>query len=394
MIMFSASVHSAAGRKLIRRIKKEIEYSQKMKMKKQRNKSKKRWPKLAKLPPAPQNIVPKLFKDPPPNLKPLLTAPKAARKEARRELREWLKENAGIIIMNFGSICSFMSFTRTDILELRLLSITGSVSMIIYFFARPPPLVIAPIVWSTIFASTNLCMIYLIYEERKGKVEPMTEDEESAYEEHFLPHAVTPRQYEKLLQIAKKRELSKGDILIQKGDEMSSVYLVVRGATEAVNTISKRRVTAASSAKGYKDKFAGGDSGAWIGDIFFFDYLERREKKLFQKPSPPEILATAPITEVPLKRVFTRNAILTYLVTKDSTLVFQWDFEELADLMRTSSELRSSVSRAMTAAVIGKVVNLYISKTDANKPGWKQWLEDNFNSGSTSEVHINVVTKD
>ena len=364
--------------------------------------------------PAPQNMVPKPI-EAPPSLKPLLPigrpAPKEKQKKARRKLKQWLKDNAGIIILNFGSICSFMSFTRMDILELRVLSITGSVSSIIYFSSRPPPLVVAPIIWSSIFTGTNLYMIYLIYEERKGKTEPMTIEEESAYEEHFLPHAVTPRQYEKLLKIAKKRELSRGDVLIQKGDKMKKVYLVVNGATEAVNTMS-RRVTAASSRKGNKESLAGGDAGAWIGEIAFFDYLAERDQQgqSFQPPSPPPAitkalpLATAPsVSErniLPKEPTMTResatqNAILTYIATKDSTIVYEWDFVELADLMRSSSELRSSVSRAMTAAVVGKVVNLYISKADANTPIWKKWLRDHWGghqpSVPVSEVRVNVT---
>ncbi len=360
-------------------------------------------------------MVPKKFTDPPPNLKPLIpigpAAPKATQKKARRKLKQWLKDNAGIIILNCGSICSFLSFTRMDILELRMLSVTGSLSSIIYFSTRPPPLVIAPIIWSSVFTGTNLYMMYLIYEERKGKPKPMTPEEESTYEEHFLPHAVTPRQYEKLLKIAKKRDLKRGDVLIQKGEKMNSVFLVVSGATEAVNTMS-RRVTAASSTKGNKETLAGGDAGAWIGEIAFFDYLSERDIQVQTfKPSPPPgtgagaadmPLATAAAAAAAAeknalkeKKMITRetatqNAILTYIATQDDTLVFEWDFEELADLMRTSSELRSSVSRAMTAAVVGKVVNLYISRTDAKTPMWEKWIGKNWRQ-SAADVPVSAV---
>jgi CRP-like cAMP-binding protein len=406
----SASLHTKSlkdkyGRRVTRRVIRIAENPQQMKKKKS-----KKWPKLQKIL-TPQNMVPKPIQ-PPPNLKPLIpigrTATKSTQKKARRKLKQWLKDNAGIIILNFGSICSFISFTRMDILELRVLSVTGSLSSVIYFLSRPPPLVIAPVIWSSVFTGTNLYMIYLIYEERKGKPEPMTAEEESAYEEHFLPYAVTPRQYEKLLKNAKKRELSRGDVLIQKGEKMKNVCLVVSGATEAVNTMS-RRVTAASSSKGNKDKLAGGDAGAWIGEIAFFDYLSERDQQTGTfKPSPPPAatkalpLATAAAvgetntapkqSDAITRGTATQNSILTYIATKDSTLIYQWDFEELADLMRTSSELRSSVSRAMTAAVVGKVVNLYISKADANKPMWKKWIGDNWQpSVPVSAVRVNVA---
>jgi hypothetical protein len=35
----------------------------------------------------------------------------------------------------------------------------------------------------------------------------------------------------------------------------------------------------------------------------------------------------------------------------------------------------------MTAAVVSKVVNLYISKVDADKPIWQSFLEQNWKSG-------------
>merc|ERR1711862_408475 len=115
----------------------------------------------------------------------------------------------------------FISFTRSDILELRLLSITGSISAIIYFMSRKP-VVLGPMIWSSIFATTNAYMVYYIYEERKGKTRLMTHEELDVYEEHLLPHAVTPRQFEKMLAIAKRRVLQKGDILHQRGEEIDT----------------------------------------------------------------------------------------------------------------------------------------------------------------------------
>jgi hypothetical protein len=45
--------------------------------------------------------------------------------------------------------------------------------------------------------------------------------------------------------------------------------------------------------------------------------------------------------------------------------------------------MRAAFTRAMTAAVVGKVVNLYLSKVDAEKPIWQRWLEDNRQGGVT-----------
>eukprot|EP00557_Chaetoceros_sp_GSL56_P005927 CAMPEP_0176488348 /NCGR_PEP_ID=MMETSP0200_2-20121128/6656_1 /TAXON_ID=947934 /ORGANISM="Chaetoceros sp., Strain GSL56" /LENGTH=510 /DNA_ID=CAMNT_0017885315 /DNA_START=269 /DNA_END=1801 /DNA_ORIENTATION=+ len=384
-----------------------------------------KWPTLQKIL-TPQNIVPKPI-EMPPNLKPLIHKASTAHKETqkkktREKLKQWLKDNAGIIILNCGSIASFISFTRTDILELRLLSITGSLSSVVYVITRPPPIVVGPIIWSSVFAMTNSYMVYHIYEERKGKPRQLTSQEEDVYEEHFLPHAVTPRQYEKLLSIAKLRELQRGEVLIQKGQTVDKVYLVISGTTQAVTNLS-RRVTAASSCKGNKERYAGGDAGAWVGELAFLDYLSERDRRGGILTSPPPVqddiknhvpvvipLATAAAavansvlerrgdrqddsstsntstgtgtgtgSKPPRNNSVTKNSILTYIATEDSIL-YEWDFEELADLMKTSADMRSAVTRSMTAAVVGKVVNLYISKADADKPVWKKWLFDNWQS--------------
>jgi CRP-like cAMP-binding protein len=184
----------------------------------------------------------------------------------------WLWKNWGVLVLNCGSLATLSAFTRTDILELRLLSITGSFSTIVYFLSRPPPRIYGPIGWSSIFVMTNAVMVYYIMEERKGKPRAWTEEEQEVYEEHFLSHGLTPRQFEKIVNIAKVKTLPRGEILIREGQHLQSVYLVTRGSTEAVTTLS-RRVTAASSQRGNKNTLQGGDAGAWIGELSFLDSL-------------------------------------------------------------------------------------------------------------------------
>jgi hypothetical protein len=56
------------------------------------------------------------------------------------------------------------------------------------------------------------------------------------------------------------------------------------------------------------------------------------------------------------------QALLTYVANEDKTTIYKWNFEELINLLQNSSpELRQAVTRAMTAAVVNKVVNLYVS---------------------------------
>lgn len=372
-------------------------------------------------------------------------------------MSQWFANNYGILILNIGSLATLTGFTRTDILELRLLSITGSMSSVIYFLTRPPPFVYGPVIWSLIFASTNAYMVYYIYEERKGQIQPLTEQEKDLYEEHFMPHGVTPRQFEKLIQRAQLIHLKRGDVLIQKGQELHCVYLVSSGATEAVGNLS-RRITAASSIQGNKQRLKGGDSGAWVGEFLFLDYLRLRDLKwngtnnktrkksnntstrtvdrthnnedtdsmIIRKDhennmnnNEESIVQTNKQTfhsrsysryksiqnenvpndnvdgsvELPLTSKAPAS-ILTYIATQDSK-IYSWDYEDLSTLLDTSSDLRSAVTRAMTAALVGKVVNLYISNSDHEKHSsdWIQWVKDYWSASTGEIVKVNIVNE-
>ena len=117
-------------------------------------------------------------------------------------LIDWIKENSGAIILNFGSICLLVAFTRKDIVELRALAMTGSLTNVIYFATRRP-INYLPMTWSSVFVMTNLSMLYFILDERNGSVS-LSENQLKLYEEHFLPHGVTPKQFEKVLRKATK----------------------------------------------------------------------------------------------------------------------------------------------------------------------------------------------
>ena len=61
-----------------------------------------------------------------------------AREDFWDRARQWLKYNWGVLILNFGSICSLLAFTRSDVLELRSLAVSGSLSSLVYFATLPP----------------------------------------------------------------------------------------------------------------------------------------------------------------------------------------------------------------------------------------------------------------
>jgi CRP-like cAMP-binding protein len=357
----------------------------------------------------PQNMAPKQTQ-PLPDIKPIMASKQSKKEKGKKlidNLLKWIKENAGIIILNAGSVCTLTAFTRSDILELRCLSMAGSLSSVVYFLSLPPPKVWFPPIWSGIFAITNAYKVYFILEERKGKPKYLTMKEMKIFEEHFMPHGVTPRMFEKLLHISTEIRLEKGQVLIEKGIDLEALYVVKSGCIDAVTGLMKRRVTAASTDKGSVKQNEAGNSGAWIGELALLDILAAKDikkPKIVASTRPTDhtntrvkeegssdqaqpIAATAsnsnlPLVSKPQARTATKKAILTYIASED-TIVYAFDHEELCELLNSSADMRAAFTRAMTAAVVGKVVNLYLSKVDAEKPIWQRWLEDNRQGGVT-----------
>jgi len=378
----------------------------------------------------PQNMAPKQTQ-PLPDIKPIMASNKSKKDQAKKfgeDLFKWIKENAGIIILNAGSVCTLTAFTRSDILELRCLSMTGSLSSVVYFLSLPAPKVWFPAIWSSIFAMTNAYKVYFILEERKGKPKYLTTEETKVYEEHFMPHGVTPKQFEKLLHISNEIRLEKGQVLVENGTDLKALYIVKSGCIDAVTGLMKRRVTAASTDKNSLKQNEAGNSGAWIGELAFLDVLAAKDVKIPQKTIPTTIPAqTQEVTHASVKeedltnksqpviasdppmdshskaqsqaRAATKKAILTYVATEE-TIVYAFDHKEMCELLSSSADMRVAITRAMTAAVVQKVVNMYLSKVDAEKPMWQRWLEDNWQGGvkdmdkdsGTSDVRVALIT--
>lgn len=161
-------------------------------------------------------------------------------------------------------MCTLAAFTRSDILELRALSVTGNVCFIIYNLSQKT--ILWPnIFWSLLFGSVNSWKIFQIHDERNASVS-MTKEQEKIFVDFFMPHGVTPKQFERIEKNSKLLQLQKGELLIQKGEKPHSVYLIVEGSTNAL--VLGRRLTAASTTLETRgDHKEGGDSGAWAGEM-------------------------------------------------------------------------------------------------------------------------------
>lgn len=148
-----------------------------------------------------------------------------------KRLSKWFQDNWAVLILNVGSICTLVGFTRSDILELRTLSMTGSVASVVYVMGQPR-ILWPSVVWSSLFAAVNAVKIFGIYQERNSDV-TMTEDQENMYVEFFLPHGITPKQFERIEARAERYPLKAGEFLTKRYEKLNHVFLVIEGKTKA-----------------------------------------------------------------------------------------------------------------------------------------------------------------
>ena len=138
---------------------------------------------VSRLPKLPYGVFPSAF------LNPKHTASSSrggGGKSSRQEqFRAWWKENWPTLVLNFGSVATLVGFTRSDVLELRCLSVTGSMANITYQCSFTPIRQLAA-GWSTIFALVNSVKIYDIIQERHQNVR-MTPEQEDIYVKLLMP---------------------------------------------------------------------------------------------------------------------------------------------------------------------------------------------------------------
>ncbi|KAL7546333.1 hypothetical protein ACHAWF_009661 [Thalassiosira exigua] len=359
---------------------------------------KKKPPKLMKLPPAGPQVFPQAFRTPPSKVASQKADAIAATKpthgggskQSTWSWRAWWKLNAPLIILNFGSMATLVGFTRSDVLELRALSMTGNTMFVVYSLLQPPPIRWAAVCWSCLFASVNGYNIARIMTERKGKVY-LAPHEEEIYHEHFQPHGVTPKQFEKIMSNGKTRIIKKGDVVSRQGDQASSVKLIVRGDTRA--NVMGRHVTAMGSIRGNRDSLQGGDSGAWVGEMAFLQSMWDRDhapkplqKKLSTEKPSDSVTATKTGSSASAEGVILRSGLprsdepykyrlISTIVALEDIEVVEWSFEDMEKVMKSSRDIEGSLTRAMTAAIVGKVANFMVSRQSAI-PKWSTLLDN------------------
>jgi len=127
--------------------------------------------------------------------------------------------------------------------------------------------------------------------------------------------------------------------------------------------------------------------GAWAGEMAFLKQFWEKEQRSVKKKSVEKGAntgtnnkeATTIDRDVKVKTIPTGGGlcdayIYSIIATEDCT-VMSWSHEEMEGLMKSSTDLRSALTRAMSSALVGKVINLTVSRTN-NKIPWLEWLQE------------------
>ena len=278
---------------------------------------------------------------------------------AWKRFMDWMTTNAGTLLLNFGSLCTLAAFTRTDVLELRTLSTTGSICNAVYHAFNKSSNWWS-VVWPGIFAGVNGYNILKIMEERNAVVH-LDEEQEQIYVEYFMPHGITPKQFERLEAKAEVLEFPKDSLIIRKNvTPVDHVYLVVKGSTSA--SILGRHLSSHSvSSDGRGSEKPGGESGVWIGEMKFLDALwekdqaaidRQKEQKAAKTSTKCKVISNDARNEDPVEeengsihaeqaaqsiaQENSRLALYTILA-KEDCVVWRWSFEDMEKLMSSST---------------------------------------------------------
>ena len=338
--------------------------------------------KLPQLPPPP-TTAPKAFKSMPPPEK--MHPP-----PFQQQVRAWWNENWGVLVLNLGSICTLVGFTRSDVIELRTLSMMGSLSFVVFQYTSLPRRWI-PIIWSSLFASVNAIKISQILHERNAQV-VLSEEDQQVYIDFFLSHGLTPKQFEIIMQTATPVSFKKGQAIMRRESTLENVYLVVHGSTRA--SILGRHLTAVSLGQNKNEANLGGDSGAWIGEMACLEHCWEKEQN---KSRPNTSVESEGVNETSTDENSNatnnnvsqgpRTALYTIVAAEDCELL-QWSFEDMEKLFGRSVDMRGALTRAMTAAIVGKVINFTVSRKNMT-PSWSVWLEDIRYKGAGTTYFVN-----
>jgi len=298
---------------------------------------------------------------------------------------------------------------------------------------------ILPVMWPCTFVMVNTYNICRILQERSSTVR-LSEDQEKIYAQYFMSHGVSPRQFETIFESAEICTYKKGEAITKQGEDQEHVYLVIRGHTRATSRgrrLSAASFKEAAKADSEEASAACryGASSAWIGEMSFLEEAWKKDQEKLLKPKksiggeqkPVEGSEPGKASELsrnmtklltqrlskmaggasssdaakqndgvrhPRVNISTKRTVVVadrpvppskikkspYTIVAhggdDECVVLRWSHEDMEKLMSRSADMKNAMLRAMTAAVVGKVIHFTASRSQEMPTTWSSITEE------------------
>jgi len=206
-----------------------------------------------------------------------------------------------------------LSYVTTDILSLRCCAMGGISLSILFQFYRPIPLYL-PIRWNFLFLAINSVMVASLVNEQ-NEAEKMASWQSSLYESEFKEMGFTRVEFYRLLQVATKREVRKGEMVCVETKPQTKMYFVLSGEIDVLKGMH-----------GERKKIATIPRHQFIGEMSFLTYLQEAGS-------------------------LSRAEASCQVSSSKSAEVLEWDFDELTD------SLQQPANRSVANALQAKLSN-------------------------------------
>ncbi len=129
-------------------------------------------------------------------------------------------------LIHIANVLFLCSYLVKDIFWLRLLSVAGGLVLLVFALLQPTPLW-PSIAWNVLFAIINAYQLYVLFLERRPVT--LAENELRLYKLVF--RTLTPREFVKLLALGRWEEARATELLVERGQELDRVMVIVGGKT-------------------------------------------------------------------------------------------------------------------------------------------------------------------
>jgi len=250
---------------------------------------------------------------------------------------------------NASFVLSLAAFAMSDMLALRLLTITAIGSGIAFQYYRLPEPLWIPIRWNFLIIGINVAMVgALAYERRRA--ESMPDDLERIYREaRFEERGFTKVEFCRLFGMGRRTELPRGYVLARDGRVNDKLYLLLDGGTALIEKRG-RKVASVPEYHFVNEmsfllyRYGGGDSSSKkTGDDSDDGNASRKR-------------GAAAGTEPHQRHVATADAKIDSPGRGDITECWVWSFDELKKGLESDREVSNAWSSYLNHDLRNKLV--------------------------------------